>query len=87
MTAALALAGPAGASTMHPSGYQFRTVDNAQDLTFNQLLGVNNEGVIAGYFGSARRATPTRGTCCGPTATTPIRTRTSPARCRPRSPA
>jgi len=24
-------------------GYQFRTVDNAKDVTFNQLLGVNNE--------------------------------------------
>ena len=61
MTAALALAGPAGASTMHPSGYQFRTVDNARDLTFNQLLGVNNEGVIAGYFGSGAQGHPNKG--------------------------
>jgi hypothetical protein len=61
MTAALALAGPADASTTHPSGYQFRTVDNARDLTFNQLLGVNNEGVIAGYFGSGAQGRPNKG--------------------------
>ncbi len=61
MTAALALAGPAGASTLHSGGYQFRTVDNARDLTFNQLLGVNNEGVIAGYFGSGAQGHPNRG--------------------------
>ena len=67
VTAALALAGPAGASPLHsasPShsgGYQFRTVDNARDLTFNQLLGVNNEGVIAGYFGSGAQNHPNKG--------------------------
>ena len=61
VTAALALAGPAGASTLHSGGYQFRTVDNARDLTFNQLLGVNNEGVIAGYFGSGAQHHPNKG--------------------------
>ena len=61
MTAALTLAGPAGASTLHGGGYQFRTVDNAKDLTFNQLLGVNNEGVIAGYFGSGAQNHPNKG--------------------------
>ena len=61
MTAALTLAGPAGASTLHGGGYQFRTVDNAKDLTFNQLLGVNNEGVIAGYFGSGAQGHPNKG--------------------------
>ncbi len=61
MTAALALAGPAGASASHSGGYQFRTVDNARDLTFNQLLGVNNEGVIAGYFGSGAQNHPNKG--------------------------
>jgi hypothetical protein len=61
MTAALTLAGPAGASTLHPGGYQFRTADNARDLTFNQLLGVNNEGVIAGYFGSGAQGHPNQG--------------------------
>jgi hypothetical protein len=61
MTAALALSGSAGASTAQASGYQFRTVDNARDLTFNQLLGVNNEGVIAGYFGSGAQNHPNKG--------------------------
>ena len=65
MTAALALAGPAGASTMQSSGYQFRTVDNAADLTFNQLLGVNNEGVIVGYFGSGAQGHPNKGYLLG----------------------
>ena len=65
MTEALALAGPAGASTTHTSGYQFRTVDNAADLTFNQLLGVNNEGVIVGYFGSGAQGHPNKGYLLG----------------------
>jgi hypothetical protein len=30
----------------------FRTLDNQKDVTFNQLLGINNDGKIAGYFGS-----------------------------------
>ena len=30
----------------------FTTLNDAADPTFNQLLGINNEGVIAGYFGS-----------------------------------
>ena len=61
LTAALALAGPAGASALTTGGYQFRTVDNARDLTFNQLLGVNNEGVIAGYLGSGAQGHPNQG--------------------------
>ena len=61
MTAALALAGPASASPLHGGGYQFRTVDNAKDVAFNQLLGVNNEGVIAGYFGSGAHNHPNKG--------------------------
>ncbi len=61
VTAALALAGSAGASALHSGGYQFRTVDNTRDLTFNQLLGVNNEGVIAGYFGSGAQGHPNKG--------------------------
>ncbi len=36
--------------------YVFTTLDNQKDPTFNQLLGINNHGVIAGYFGSG--ATP-----------------------------
>ena len=32
----------------------FTPHNDAKDLTFNQLLGINNEGVIAGYFGSGQ---------------------------------
>jgi hypothetical protein len=66
LTAALTLAGPASASTASAStasasGYQFRTLNNDRDLTFNQLLGINNEGVIAGYFGSGAKGHPNKG--------------------------
>jgi hypothetical protein len=61
LTAGAALAGPAGASTLASSGYRFRTVNNTHDVTFNQLLGVNNAGVIAGYFGSGAQNHPNKG--------------------------
>jgi hypothetical protein len=59
-TGALALATSASASTDSP-GYSFTTLDNAHDLTFNQLLGINDEGVIAGYFGSGMAGHPNKG--------------------------
>ncbi|MEO7144545.1 MAG: hypothetical protein ABI165_13685, partial [Bryobacteraceae bacterium] len=31
--------------------YSFQTLDNPGDPAFNQLLGINNAGEIAGYFG------------------------------------
>src|SRR5271165_1637700 len=49
-----------------PTAYSFRTVDNAADLTFNQLLGINNEGVIAGYFGSGAQGHPNMGYLLNP---------------------
>jgi len=62
---AVALAGSASAATIgaHHSGtsYSFQTLDNANDLTFNQLLGINDEGVIAGYFGSGAAGHPNKG--------------------------
>jgi hypothetical protein len=39
----------AGAAT----SYTFRTTNNNGDPNFNQLLGINNSGKIAGYFGDA----------------------------------
>jgi probable HAF family extracellular repeat protein len=59
--APLALAGPAGATSHRPTAYAFRTLDNRGDLTFNQLLGINNHGVIAGYFGSGAQGHPNKG--------------------------
>lgn len=43
--------------------YTFKTLDDAADPTFNQLLGINDAGVIAGYFGSGDLANghPNRG--------------------------
>jgi hypothetical protein len=43
------------------SSYQVITLNNDRDLTFNQLLGINNEGVIAGYFGSGAKGHPNKG--------------------------
>ena len=34
----------------------FQTVDDPADLTFNQLLGINDSGRISGYFGSGADA-------------------------------
>jgi len=61
---AVALAGSASASTLSPShsaSYRFETLDNARDVTFNQLLGINDRGLIAGYFGSGAQGHPNQG--------------------------
>jgi hypothetical protein len=55
---AAALTGPALASSQH---YHFKTLNNIGDPTFNQLLGINNFGVIAGYFGSGAKGHPNQG--------------------------
>src|ERR1700726_3546519 len=72
-TGAVALAGAASASTLSPASpaspastashisYGFHTLDNAHDVTFNQLLGINDFGVIAGYFGSGAQGHPNKG--------------------------
>jgi hypothetical protein len=52
-----ALATPHGGGTK----YQFETLDNQADVTFNQLLGINQHGVIAGYFGSGQAGHPNKG--------------------------
>ncbi len=58
-----AVASPALAR-QHPHGsnkYRFETLDNQTDATFNQLLGINQHGVIAGYFGSGAMGHPNQG--------------------------
>jgi hypothetical protein len=52
-----ALATPQGGA----NNYQFETLNNQGDLTFNQLLGINQHGVIAGYFGSGAQGHPNKG--------------------------
>ena len=44
-----------------PVSYGFKTLDNQADPTFNQLLGINNDGTIAGYFGSGAAGHPNQG--------------------------
>jgi hypothetical protein len=75
IVAATTLASAAAAATMgtaalastaahpaHPAtSYSFRTLNNHRDVTFNQLLGINNEGLIAGYFGSGAKGHPNKG--------------------------
>jgi hypothetical protein len=61
---AVALAGSASAATLNPragTAYSFQTIDNPKDLTFNQLLGINDEGQIVGYFGSGAAGHPNKG--------------------------
>lgn len=41
--------------------YSFQTLNDQHDLTFNQLLGINNNGKIAGYFGSGATGHPNKG--------------------------
>ncbi|MDH2382757.1 hypothetical protein [Bradyrhizobium sp. CER78] len=41
--------------------YDFHTFDNPADLTFNQLLGINNQGLIAGFYGSGAAGHPNQG--------------------------
>jgi hypothetical protein len=66
-TLALATAGgvvAAAAPAAHAAGtpsYVYTTLDNSNDLTFNQLLGINDNGVIAGYFGSGMAMHPNKG--------------------------
>ena len=61
----VALAGatstPSQVSSSLAGNYQIVTLNDARDLTFNQLLGINNEGVIAGYFGSGAAGHPNKG--------------------------
>ena len=59
--ATMASAAPASAAPTAIAGYRFSVLDNQNDATFNQLLGINNEGVIAGYFGSGAQGHPNKG--------------------------
>ena len=57
-----AVAAPAIAQNQGGSAkYSFETLDNQNDVTFNQLLGINDHGLIAGYFGSGQAGHPEQG--------------------------
>lgn len=48
----------------------FTRIDNPLDPTFNQLLGINNEGDISGYYGSGAAGHPNKGYFIAPPYTT-----------------
>src|SRR5439155_22805882 len=49
------------ANSQAATAYTFTTLNDQRDPTFNQLLGINNKGVIAGYFGSGATGHPNKG--------------------------
>jgi len=51
----------ATATAAAAGGYQFVEVGSHADRTFNQLLGINNNGRIAGYFGIGQPGHPNKG--------------------------
>ena len=68
VAAAAATAMPIGCSKVKRGGiacprvtYKFQTINDPADPTFNQLLGINTQGVIAGYFGSGAAGRPNQG--------------------------
>ena len=54
---AVAAAGSASADTTPSVSFTYSTIGSDDDTTFNQLLGINDQQVIAGYFGSGTPAT------------------------------
>jgi hypothetical protein len=58
-------ASPTVAATPAAGGYQFVEIGSHNDRTFNQLLGINNNGRIAGYFGSGAKGHPNKGYLIG----------------------
>jgi hypothetical protein len=43
------------------TSYRFQKINDNNDPTFNQLLGINDHSVIAGYFGSGANGHPNKG--------------------------
>jgi hypothetical protein len=60
-TAAAALDAATSPAAARAAGYQFFEIGSRQDRTFNQLLGINNRGHIAGYFGAGVPGHPNKG--------------------------
>lgn len=48
------------------SNYTFQTLNNQNDPTFNQLLGINNGGTLSGYFGVGSATNPNKGYTVAP---------------------
>jgi hypothetical protein len=54
------------ASAPARAAYTFQDFSNPADLTFNQLLGINNAGMIGGYYGSGATGHPNQGYTLNP---------------------
>jgi hypothetical protein len=52
---------PRASASPTADGYSFTTLDDASDPTFNQLLGINNNDHMTGYFGSGTNGHPSKG--------------------------
>lgn len=59
-----------GTAASQAATYSYMTIDNPADTTFNQLLGINDLGVISGYFGSGAAGHPNQGYTIAPPYTT-----------------
>jgi hypothetical protein len=68
--AALVVAPVAVPKIAQAATFSYKTIDNPLDPTFNQLLGINNFGVIAGYYGSGNAGKPNKGYTIAPPYTT-----------------
>ena len=53
--------GTASLTARTAARYQVLTLNDDRDLTFNQLLGIDNTGKIVGYFGSGDAGHPNKG--------------------------
>lgn len=70
LIAAVTAASLSGAAAAQAATFSFTTLDNQADPTFNQLLGINDTGAIAGYFGSGAAGHPNKGYTIAPPYTT-----------------
>jgi hypothetical protein len=61
MFGAAAAAAVAWGTPAARAGYAFQDIINPGDVTFNQELGINSSGEIAGYFGSGNAGFPNKG--------------------------
>src|SRR4051794_31731419 len=61
MVTAIAVGCTFGSFAAQAADFSFKTLDDPADPTFNQLLGINDSGVIAGYFGSGDAGHPNKG--------------------------
>lgn len=64
--ALVALLFACGSSPARAASFTFQNIVNANDPTFNQELGINNSGLISGYFGSGAAGHPNKGYTVAP---------------------